>query len=146
MAMLHANTLSPDLFWKKRWTKQRDYFELCQKSLTPPKEDQTEVQTGSRYPNELHGNAYLCTLWNNQQHWGTSTTEKHWKCFSFQTNYGWLYGFLRVFSTREMFQTKYNWVKIKYMGAIQNRHNNFFADVKMLFFNIRQHLPRADAN
>ena len=31
------------------------------------------------------------------------------------------------------------------MGAIQNRHN-FFADVKMLFFNIRQHLPRADAN
>lgn len=32
------------------------------------------------------------------------------------------------------------------MGAIQNRHKQLFADVKMLFFNIRQHLPRADAN
>ena len=32
--MLHVNTPSPDIFWRKQWVKQQDYLELCHKSLT----------------------------------------------------------------------------------------------------------------
>ena len=41
--MLHVNNSSPDVFWRKRWPKQQDYFELCHKSLTSPKEGQIKV-------------------------------------------------------------------------------------------------------
>ena len=37
----YANTPSPGMSWKKQWLKRRDYFQLCHKSLTPPKEGQT---------------------------------------------------------------------------------------------------------
>ena len=41
-----------------------------------------------------------------------------------------------------MFQPKYHWVEIKYLGATQNSHWQLFADVIMLFLNIHQHLPQ----
>ena len=47
-----------------------------------------------------------------------------------------------IFYKRKMFQPKYRWVEIKYLGAIQNRCGQFFAYVIMLFLNIRQHFPR----
>ena len=57
---------------------------------------------------------------------------------------------LTAFSTREMFQPKYYWVEIKYLGAIQNRRRQLFAEVIMLFLNISRQmprqLPRADVN
>ena len=34
VSMLHANTQSPDLFWRKRWPKWWDFLKLCHKSLT----------------------------------------------------------------------------------------------------------------
>ena len=46
-----------------------------------------------------------------------------------------------IFYKREMFQPKYHWIEIKYMGAIQSPRRKLFADVIMLFLNIRRHLP-----
>ena len=40
------------------------------------------------------------------------------------------------FYKREMFQPKYHWTEIKYLGAIQNPRRQLFADVIMLFLNI----------
>ena len=47
-----------------------------------------------------------------------------------------------IFYKRKMFQPKYHWVEIKYLGAIQNRRGQLFIYVIMLFLNIRRHLPR----
>ena len=48
-----------------------------------------------------------------------------------------------------MFQPKYYWIEVKYLGAIQNPLRQLFADV-MFFLNIHRHLPRqlprADVN
>ena len=55
-----------------------------------------------------------------------------------------------IFSQRGMLQPKYHWIELKYLGAIQNPRRQLFADVIMLFLNIRRHLlpqlPRADVN
>ena len=54
---------------------------------------------------------------------------------------------LTVFSTREreMFQPKYCWVEIKYLGAMQNRRRHLFAFSQyMSTFAVA--LPRADVN
>ena len=41
-----------------------------------------------------------------------------------------------------MLQPKYHWIELKYLGAIQNPRRQLFADVVMLFLNIRRHLLR----
>ena len=43
--MLHANTGSPDVFWRKQWPKRRDYLKLCHKSLTFSKKTRLKSQT-----------------------------------------------------------------------------------------------------
>ena len=43
LSMLHANTPSPDMFWRKQRLKWQNYLELYHKFLTPPKEGQTKV-------------------------------------------------------------------------------------------------------
>ena len=47
-----------------------------------------------------------------------------------------------IFYERKMFQPRYHWVEIKYLGTIQNRRGQFFAYMIMRFLNIRRHLPR----
>ena len=34
-----------------------------------------------------------------------------------------------IFYERKMFRPKYHWVKIKYLGAIQNRHGQLFLPI-----------------
>ena len=41
------------------------------------------------------------------------------------------------FYKRDMFQLKYHWIEIKYLGAIQNQRQQPFADVIMHFLNMR---------
>ena len=46
-----------------------------------------------------------------------------------------------IFYKRKMFQPNQHWIELKYLGAIQNPGPQLFADVIMLFLNIRRHLP-----
>ena len=78
--MLHANTWSPDLYWKIQYTGRTQ--EPPDPSRTMPKEfwhpwkGQTQCYTGSQYPTQPQGNVHPCKLKNSQNtdsfnHWGT---------------------------------------------------------------------------
>ena len=47
-----------------------------------------------------------------------------------------------IFYKREMFQPKYYWIEIKFLGSIQNPRRHLFVDVIMLFLKIHRHLHR----
>ena len=72
VSVLHTNTPSPDVFWRKWWPKQQDYLKLCQKFLTPPKKGQIEVKPDHNIKLNCEGMftyascVHLCKLWNNQ--------------------------------------------------------------------------------
>ena len=45
-----------------------------------------------------------------------------------------------IFYERKMLQPKYHWVEIKYLGAMQNRHRQYFCQHDNVFHNIYRHL------